>query len=325
MQKPILSVQNLFVYIGHQPLLRDVSFCLYPRETLALVGESGSGKTITAMSILNLFRSPQTRITAGQIFFDGQDLVQKSQSQMQKIRGSKISFIPQNPLSSLNPTLQVGTQLMESMSRDLYPSRAEQKEAAAEYLHRVGFSDCTNRLKAYPHELSGGMRQRLLIAMALVNRPKIVIADEPTTALDVTIQAQVLDLLLQLQEEVGMSMLFITHDMGVVARIADRVTVMYAGKIMEQGATKELFDNPKHPYTQALLACLPKIGGRLADLKPIQGAPPQIGQYLGICPYMPRCPVAMKICAQKLPPLYGLEEQHQSRCWNEAKTFEVSS
>lgn len=317
---PLLTIEHLHVTLntatGTQPLLRDVSFTLYPRETLALVGESGSGKTITAMSIMNLFRSPLTKVAGGKIVFRGENLLQKSQVEMQKLRGKSIAFIPQSPLSCLNPTLQIGTQLMESMSHDLYPSKDERHAAAAEMLRQVGFSDCMRRLSAYPYELSGGMRQRLLIAMALVNRPKLVIADEPTTALDVTIQAQVLDLLMQLQKELGMSLLFITHDMGVVAKIADRVAVMYAGNIVEQASVKEIFSKPQHPYTQALLGCLPRLKDHEASaLKPIPGSPPQIGQYLGMCAFMPRCPHAMKICAKKAPVLESASKDHQCRCF----------
>lgn len=313
MQNPLLDVQNLHVSFDGQPLLRDVSFSIYPQETLALVGESGSGKTITAMAIMNLFRSPLTSITSGKIFFENQDLVQLPPSGIRAIRGHEIAFIPQSPLSSLNPTLTIGTQLTEGMSKALYPNHKERLSAAVEILRQVGFSDCQKRLNAYPHELSGGMRQRLLIAMALVNRPKLVIADEPTTALDVTIQAQVLDLLMQLQDDFGMSLLFITHDMGVVARLADRVAVMYAGKIVELASTQTLFSTPQHPYSQALLACLPRLDARA--LEPIQGSPPQIGQYLHCCAFAARCPFAMRVCAQQIPPLVEYEKEHLVSCW----------
>ncbi|MCE5293384.1 MAG: ABC transporter ATP-binding protein [Chlamydiales bacterium] len=319
-KEPLLIVENLHVTLdtpnGPQPLLRDVSFSLHAHETLALVGESGSGKTITAMAIMNLFRSPLTRVAGGKIYFEGQSLLDKSQSEMRALRGKSIAFIPQSPLSCLNPTLQIGTQLMETMSTELYPSKDARYHAAAEMLRQVGFSDCMRRLGAYPHELSGGMRQRLLIAMALVNRPKLVIADEPTTALDVTIQAQVLDLLMQLQKEMGMALLFITHDMGVVAKIADRVAVMYAGNIVEQSGVHEMFAKPEHPYTQALLECLPRLKDHEASaLRPIQGSPPQIGQYLGMCAFMPRCPYAMKICTQKVPQLKNTTPTHECRCF----------
>ena len=317
----LLSVQHLYVTLetetGKKPLLRDVSFELYPHETLALVGESGSGKTITAMSIMNLFRSPLTKVSGGKILFENHDLLAISPQDMRNLRGKEIAFIPQSPLSCLNPTLQIGTQLMESMHPALYPTKEARYNGAKEILHQVGFSDCMKRLGAYPHELSGGMRQRLLIAMALVNRPKLVIADEPTTALDVTIQAQVLDLLMQLQKEFGMALLFITHDMGVVAQIADRVAVMYAGNIVEQATVKDIFKKPQHPYTRALLECLPRIkNGEAAALKPIAGAPPQIGQYLGMCPFMPRCPYAMRVCCEKVPELKETTQNHQCRCFH---------
>ncbi len=320
----LLSVQNLIVTLdtshGREPLVRDISFDLYPHKTLALVGESGSGKTITAMAIMNLFRSPLTKVTSGKILFEGENLLDKSSLEMRRLRGKDLAFIPQSPLSCLNPTLQIGTQLMESMCKDIYPTYDDRYFAAAEMLRQVGFSDCMRRLSAYPHELSGGMRQRLLIAMALINRPKVVIADEPTTALDVTIQAQVLDLLMQLQQELGMSLLFITHDMGVVAKIADYVAVMYAGKIVEQADVKKIFEKPEHPYTQALLACLPRLKDHHAsELRPIQGSPPHIGQYLGMCSFMPRCPYAMKICAEKAPLLEDIDDKHQCCCFRTKK------
>lgn len=323
-EKPLLSVENLVVTLdtphGREPLLRDVSFKLYPHETLALVGESGSGKTITAMAIMNLFRSPLTKVASGKVLFEGQNLLEKTPQEMRRIRGKDLAFIPQSPLSCLNPTLQIGTQLMESMCKDIYPTYDDRYFAASDMLRQVGFSDCMRRLSAYPHELSGGMRQRLLIAMALVNRPKLVIADEPTTALDVTIQAQVLDLLMQLQKELGMSLLFITHDMGVVAKIADYVAVMYAGRIVEQAKVHTIFTKPEHPYTQALLACLPRLKDHMAsELKPIQGSPPQIGQYLNMCSFMPRCPHAMKICAEKTPLLEEVDKSHQCCCFRTKK------
>lgn len=286
-KKEILKVHELTVSSPTRDIVRKVSFELYPNETLALVGESGSGKTMTAQSIVRLFRSPEVAITNGRILFLDEDLLLKSPKQMQKIRGKEISFVSQNPLNSLNPTLQVGTQLMECVQE-----RAGKKELALSMLELVGFSDCQKRFSSYPQELSGGMRQRLLIAMALINRPKILIADEPTTALDVTIQAQILELLMDLQSKLGMSILFITHDMGVVARIAHRMAVMYAGQIMETGDVNTLFYSPRHPYTEALLSCL-------RQNHPIPGAPPQVGRLVGKCPFLPRCQYAMKICAEK--------------------------
>ena len=315
---PILQVRELTVSTKDRDIVRDVGFEIYPKETLALVGESGSGKTMTAQSIVRLFRSPQISITKGKILFQGEDLLQKSPKQMQQIRGKEISFVSQNPLNSLNPTLQVGTQLVESIDAATYMNKNEAKELALSTLELVGFSDCSKRFSSYPHELSGGMRQRLLIAMALINRPKILIADEPTTALDVTIQAQILELLMHLQSTLGMSMLFITHDMGVVARIAHRVAVMYAGQIMETSDVDTLFYSPKHPYTEALLSCLPRIHQK-HEITPIPGAPPQVGRLVGKCPFVPRCKYAMKICAEQEATLTHATCNHLVRCHKEVK------
>lgn len=312
---PILTVSDLTVsssaYGATRDIVRGVSFKLYEKKTLALVGESGSGKTMTARSLVRLYSSPQIYTSGGSIRFNGEELLTKTEKEMVQIRGKEISFISQNPLNSLNPTLQVGTQLIET----IYPkkTKAEAEAIALEMLHRVGFSDCKKRLSAYPHELSGGMRQRLLIAMALINRPKILIADEPTTALDVTIQAQILDLLMSLQKQFSMSMLFITHDLGVVSRIADDVAVLYAGQIVETADVNTLFYTPKHPYTKALLSCLPRISSS-EELTPIPGAPPQVGRLLGKCPFLPRCAHAMNICAEKEPELQSCGKQHYARC-----------
>lgn len=304
--KPVLSIKNLRVsYKTANQLyyfLHGISLDLYPGKTLALVGESGSGKSITASSIVNLFRTDAVKIAGGQIWLHDQDISKLSQESMQEIRGKKIGYISQNPLNSLNPTLKIGTQLVETISPNICNNKTDAEEYALQMLQAVGFSDTRQRFHAYPHELSGGMRQRVLIAMALINRPDVLIADEPTTALDVTIQAQVLDLLKEMQEKHNLSLLFITHDMGVVARIADSVAVMYAGRIVEEASAVELFSFPQHPYTQALLSSLPRVD-ELGTLKPIPGAPPLIGQYSNMCPYLPRCPFAMKICTEKEPPL----------------------
>lgn len=244
----LLSAQNLTICSGSRKIVKNISFVIHPQETLALVGESGSGKTVTAQSIVRLFTSAELSITEGSITFCGENILSKSPKEMRRLRGKEISFIPQNPLNSLNPTLQVGTQLLECI-----PASDDTLEIAYTMLEMVGFSDCKKRFHSYPHELSGGMRQRLLIAMALVNRPKLVIADEPTTALDVTIQAQILDLLQDLQQTFDTSLLFITHDMGVVARMAHRVAVMKDGEIVEAGDVMDIFYSPTHPYTKELL------------------------------------------------------------------------
>jgi ABC-type dipeptide/oligopeptide/nickel transport system ATPase component len=248
----LLSAKNLTIASATRQIVKNISFEIDPHETLALVGESGSGKTLTAQSIVRLFNSPDLYISEGSITFCDQEIVTKSQKEMRALRGKEIAFIPQNPLNSLNPTLQVGTQLLECIA----PSH-DALELAYTMLEMVGFSDCKKRFHSYPNELSGGMRQRLLIAMALVNRPKLVIADEPTTALDVTIQAQILDLLQDLQQTFDTSLLFITHDMGVVARMAHRVAVMKAGEIVEMGDVMDIFYSPVHPYTKELLGQSP--------------------------------------------------------------------
>ena len=315
----ILQVENLIVSAKQRncmlDIVRDVSFSLYPYETLALVGESGSGKSMIAHALVRLFRQDAIRITGGNMLFEGADLLQKSEKEMCRIRGKDIAFISQNPLNSLNPSLQVGTQLMESIKPDCTISKKEALEASLEMLHLVGFADCKKRLSSYPCELSGGMRQRLLIAMALINQPKILIADEPTTALDVTIQAQILDLLRSLQEKMGMSILFITHDMGVVAKIAHQVCVMYSGKIVEQADVDTIFYSAKHPYTQALLRCLPRIDSKKKEtLYPIPGAPPQVGKFQGMCPFLPRCDQAMHICAKREAALEIARDGHVVCC-----------
>lgn len=314
-RQPILEVQNLSVafHDGQKQysILQNVSFCLYPHETLSLVGESGCGKSLTAQALIGLFTSKSMKITDGKILFCGEDLRQKNSYDMQEIRGKGISFIQQNPMNSLNPTLTIGSQLVESIKT----KSLSKKAAAIEVLKAVGISDSERRMMAYPHELSGGMRQRVLIAMALINRPKVLIADEPTTALDVTIQAQILDLLLELQTKTGTSILFITHDMGAVARIANRVAVMYGGKIVETGEVNEIFYTPQHPYTKALLSCLPRVDTSRNELRPILGSPPLPGQFQKMCAFLPRCPHAMKICAQEPPDFFTHKESHQSRCW----------
>jgi len=318
-QAPLLQIDDLRVSSleAHRTLdiVRGISFSLFPHQTLALVGESGSGKTMTAHALIRLFRQESIRITGGQIFFNDENLLQKSEKEMQAIRGKEIAFVSQNPLNSLNPSLQIGTQLLESIKPDTPLSKHALYERCYEMLHLVGFSDCKKRFSSYPSELSGGMRQRLLIAMALINHPKILIADEPTTALDVTIQAQILDLLLSLQEKMGMSILFITHDLGVVAKIAHDVCVMYSGKIVERADVNTIFYEPKHPYTQALLKCLPRIDSEKKEtLTPIRGAPPQVGKFTGMCPFLPRCADCMQICSEKEPELNAVDEKHLVSC-----------
>ena len=252
---PQLLIENLSIRTPSRVLVNDLSLAIYPGETVALVGESGSGKTLTAQAIVQLFASPTISICGGAIFFEGKNLLECRPQEMQALRGSDLAFIPQNPLSSLNPTLTIGFQLMEAMKARI--SRQKKRELVLEMLQLVGFSAPREQIKAYPHELSGGMRQRVLIAMALINKPKLVIADEPTTALDMTVQAQILDLLCDLKKRCNLSLLFITHDLGIVAQIASRVVVMHAGCVVEAQDVDGFFYSPQHAYTQELIHSVP--------------------------------------------------------------------
>jgi oligopeptide transport system ATP-binding protein len=279
--KPLLEVRNLEVSFqsagGEVRAVRGVSFQLKEGETLAIVGESGSGKSVTALSLMRLLPEPPARIRSGEVIFDGSDLLRLPKRELYKIRGAKIGMIFQDPMTSLNPTMTVGGQIIEGMRWHLRVSTEEARKQAKEMLQKVGIPQPEKRLGQYPHEFSGGMRQRVMIAMALAVRPKILIADEPTTALDVTIQAQILALIRELQEETGTSVILITHDLGVVAETADRVAVMYGGKIVETGKVDELFREPRHPYTWGLLSSIPRLNmPRDRELTPIPGSPPDL-------------------------------------------------
>jgi oligopeptide/dipeptide ABC transporter ATP-binding protein len=316
--KPVLEVMDLSVSAYGVPLIHDVSFQILPKETLALVGESGCGKSITAQAIIQLFNSDSVAISSGKILFGDKNLVEEPALKLRKIRGKDLAFVQQNPQNSLNPTLTIGSQLMECIKPELCTTKHQKKELASEILFLVGISDVEARFFAYPRSLSGGMRQRVLIAMAVINNPKLLIADEPTTALDVTIQAQILDLLLSLQEKTGMSMLFISHDMAAIARIAHRVAVMYAGSLVESGEINDIFYTPAHPYTKMLLSCLNSGVG-------IKGAPPHPAlRNQTMCPFAPRCPKAMDICRKQAPPVFTTANyKHESRCWLSCETQEV--
>jgi len=301
----ILSVRNLrthfFTRDGVVPAVDDVSFDIHRGEVVGLVGESGSGKSVTARSIMRLVPVPG-RIVAGQIIFHGRDLVPIGEGEMRQIRGARIGMVLQEPMTSLNPVLTIGDQVGELYA--YHPDRAPdvpRRTAVTEILQRVRIPDAARRLADFPLSFSGGMRQRVCIAMATACQPDLVIADEPTTALDVTIQAQVLDLLLALRSELGVSVLFITHDLGVVAEICDSVAVMYAGKIVEYNDVQSIFARPQHPYTQALLASLPRLGERLDHLPSIEGQPPDLGSLPGGCSFWPRCPVAVDRCRAEAP------------------------
>jgi oligopeptide transport system ATP-binding protein len=316
----ILEVKDLQIsfstYAGEVQAVRGVSFDLRRGETLAIVGESGSGKTVTAKSLLRLLPAANTTIKGGEAIFEGQDLLKLSEQQIQKVRGSKIAMVFQDPMTSLDPTMKIGRQIEESLKKHLGLSGQRARERAVELLTLVGIPNPEARVKQYPHQFSGGMRQRVVIAIALACDPQILIADEPTTALDVTIQAQILELLRELQEQLGMSIILITHDLGVVAHTAHRVAVMYAGKVVETGTLREIFYNPQMPYTWGLLASIPlPTADRSQELIPIPGSPPDMHDPPKGCPFTPRCPYAMRICAEEMPEYTTFSSEHKAACW----------
>ena len=316
----ILEVRDLRVsfstYAGEVQAVRDVSFDLRRGETLAIVGESGSGKSVTAKSIMRLLPDANTLIKGGEILFEGQNILKLSEQQMQEIRGSKIAMVFQDPMTSLDPTMKIERQITESLKIHLGLSGQRARERAVELLTLVGISNPEDRIKQYPHQFSGGMRQRVVIAIALACDPQILIADEPTTALDVTIQAQILELLRELQERLGMSVILITHDLGVVAHTAHRVAVMYAGKVVETGTLRETFYNPQMPYTWGLLASIPlPTADRGQELIPIPGSPPDMLDPPKGCPFTARCPYSMRICADEMPEYTTFSPEHKAACW----------
>ena len=292
-----------------------VSFSLYKGETLGLVGESGCGKSVTALSVMRLVREPPGRIEAGRIAVNGRDLTALSEQEMCRIRGDEVAMIFQEPMSSLNPVLTCGFQIMEAVMLHQDASRAEARERAVEMLKLVGIPAPEQRIDEYPHQLSGGMRQRIMIAMALSCNPDVLIADEPTTALDVTIQAQILELLQQLQEELAMAILLITHDLGVVAEVADRVAVMYAGRIVETARTRELFASPRHPFTRGLLRSIPDLEGERERLDIIPGSVPDARDLPAGCAFHPRCPLADDGCRRRRPQAEETAPGHLVSCW----------
>jgi oligopeptide transport system ATP-binding protein len=316
----LLNVRDLEVefrtYAGVVRAVRQVSFDLNAGEVLAIVGESGCGKSVTAQSIMRLIPSPPGKITGGSILFNGEEILAKTETQMQKIRGNDISVIFQDSMTSLNPVLNVRTQITEILRLHKKMNQSQADARAIELLSMVGIPEPQTRLKSYPHELSGGMRQRVLIAMSLACDPKLLIADEPTTALDVTIQAQIIEVLKNIRQELNTAIILITHDLGVVAGLADRVMVMYAGNLVEQGTVDEVLCDPLHPYTWGLLRSLPRLNmGPEDKLKPIWGQPPDLLLELDRCPFLPRCEHAMAICAQDRPPAFNGKASHTVNCW----------
>jgi len=325
----ILRVENLETSFrteqGTVKAVDGVSFELKRGKTLGIVGESGSGKSVTNLSVLRLIQTPPGRITGGKVLFDGKDLVSAAEEEVRVLRGRNISMIFQDPLTSLNPLLTVSYQIEEALRLHHKMGKREAREKALELLKLIGIPDPERRAKEYPHQFSGGMRQRVMIAMALSCRPDILIADEPTTALDVTIQAQILDLIRSLSAENGTSVILITHDLGVVAGMCDEVCVMYAGRVVERGTADELFYDPKHPYTAGLLASIPRVGRRGRErLHSIPGSPPSLVDLGAGCPFQPRCEKAMAVCGREAPPETPLPGSpgRTVRCWLHAERTE---
>ncbi|MBF7082435.1 ABC transporter ATP-binding protein [Desulfallas sp. Bu1-1] len=317
--KNILEVKDLhtsfFTHLGEVKAVNGVSFAVGPGEVIGIVGESGSGKSVTSLSIINLLPFPG-KIVGGSILFAGKELINLPEKEMQKIRGNEISIIFQDPMTSLNPVFTVGNQIMEPLVRHRGLSRDEARQKAIEMLAMVGIPSPEKRINQYPHEFSGGMRQRVMIAMALCCRPKLLIADEPTTALDVTIQAQIIELMKDLRDKTGTSIILITHDLGVVAEVCSRVIVMYAGSIIEQGNRRDIFYRPRHPYTRGLLRSVPGIRAKQKErLKPIDGQPPDLLNTAAGCPFYPRCEHAMLICAEERPSYTEFSSAHKAACW----------
>jgi peptide/nickel transport system ATP-binding protein len=317
--RPVLEVAGFSLKFSRDVnvpnLVDDVSLAVNAGETLCIVGESGCGKSVTSLALMGLLPSPPANIVAGTAMFDGRDLLKLSERELADVRGNRMSMIFQEPMTSLNPAFTVGHQIAECVARHRGLARAEARAEALAMLRLVRIPAPETRLDAYPHELSGGMRQRVMIAMALANRPKLLIADEPTTALDVTIQAQVLSLVRNLQAETGTAMILITHDLGVVAEVADHVAVMYAGRIVEYGPVAEIFDDPQHPYTIGLMGAIPSVGRREGQLATIRGSVPAPERMSKGCRFAPRCPFAQARCIDAVPPDKLVGGTHRVACW----------
>ena len=318
MARKLLSVRNLktsfFTHVGEVKAVRGISFDVNEGEVLGIVGESGSGKSVTSLSIMGLLQYPG-RVVDGEILLNGEDILTYSKNQMRRVRGKEIAMIFQDPMTSLNPVYTIGNQIMEMILEHEKMSRREARARAIEMLKLVGIPAAEKRIDSYPHEFSGGMRQRVMIALALSCNPKLLIADEPTTALDVTIQAQILNLIKKLNRQFGMTTMLITHDLGVVATVCDKVAVMYGGLIMEYGTVDEIFYHPRHPYTMGLLGSIPHVdGGEKRRLIPIDGTPPDLINPPKGCPFSTRCKYCMNVCTREQPPYYA-EDKHRTMCW----------
>jgi oligopeptide/dipeptide ABC transporter ATP-binding protein len=316
----LLDVRNLKTYFytaaGTVQAVEGMTYTVRPGETVALVGESGCGKSVSALSVMRLVSAPAGRIVGGQILFQGRDLLALDEESMRHIRGREIAMIFQEPMTSLNPVLSIGRQLTEPFEIHLGMPPEQARQQAVDLLATVGISDPGRRLTQYPHQFSGGMRQRMMIAMALACNPALVLADEPTTALDVTIQAQILELMKDLSRQRGIAVVLITHNLGVVARYADRVNVMYAGKLVEQGSARDVYSDPRHPYTLGLLRSVPRLDEpRKATLHPIGGQPPDLMHLPPGCAFAPRCQYAIDRCRTEVPPLMPVTADHLSACW----------
>ena len=319
MSEYLVDIKNerlsFFTPAGEVKALNDVSIHLKEGEVLGIVGESGSGKSVTAYSLMGLTAYPG-KLIGGTLEFSGHRIDEMTENQMRKIRGEEISIIFQDPMTSLNPVYTIGNQICEMILLHTNKSKQEARERAKELLTLVGINEPEKRLKQYPHELSGGMRQRVMIAIALACEPKLLIADEPTTALDVTIQAQILELMMELKEKLGMVIIMITHDLGVVASMCDRIAVMYAGKVVEYGTTEDIFYNPSHEYTKGLLRSIPKLNEKEhSRLVPIEGSPVDMLNPPAGCPFAPRCDSCMKICLRQMPEYTDISDVHYSACW----------
>ena len=315
----LLDIKNerlsFFTPAGEVKALNNVSFSMKQGEVLGIVGESGSGKSVTAYSLMGLTAYPG-KLIGGELRFNGHEVEKMTEKEFRKMRGEEVSIIFQDPMTSLNPVYTIGNQIVEMVRLHTNKDKKEAYARAKELLELVGINEPERRLKQYPHELSGGMRQRVMIAIALACEPKLLIADEPTTALDVTIQAQILELMMELRKKLGMSIIMITHDLGVVASMCEKIAVMYAGKIVEYGTTDEIFYNPKHEYTKGLINSIPKLNQKEKErLVPIEGSPVDLLNPPAGCPFAPRCKSCMKICLRQMPPRTDLSDTHYTQCW----------